>query len=73
VKYKVKIMEELSTDVDIDAGSREEAKKKAYDMWANGEVILGDRDFKGVHVFIVEPFDASETAIGRRIEAGFWD
>ena len=33
MKYKVKVTEELSTDVDIDAGSREEVKKKAYDMW----------------------------------------
>ena len=46
-KYAVTVTEKLSRSIMIEAESEEEAKEKVSKMWANGEVLLGDRDFEG--------------------------
>ena len=55
-KYTIFVIEEYKKTINVIADSPDEARKKAYEMWENAEVLIGDEDFFDVQcrVYAVE-------------------
>ena len=53
-KFSVSIVETLSTFLEIEADSKEEAEDIAEEKWKNSEVILDYNDFKNVEFTAIE-------------------
>jgi len=51
-KFKVKIIEELSRDIVIEAESIEEAREKAEDAYRDGEIVLDYDDYLQMEIFV---------------------
>ena len=51
-KFKVKIIEELSRDIVIEAESIEEAREKAEDAYRDGEIVLDYDDYFQMEIFV---------------------
>ena len=51
-KFKVKIIEELSRDIVIEAESIEEAREKAENAYRDGEIVLDYDDYFQMEIFV---------------------
>ena len=51
-KLKVKIIEELSRDIVIEAESIEEAREKAENAYRDGEIVLDYDDYFQMEIFV---------------------
>lgn len=60
-RYKVAVTEMLRRTVLVEAGTENEARRRAEDAWRNGEILLGDRDFEGTEFFVVGESESDET------------
>ena len=82
MKYKVTITETLRRDVEVEAGSMEEAEQLVNDQWNNSDHVLGADDFYSVYfeaeeirpekmkVVLLEPNKIARIAeIGTSLEA----
>lgn len=56
-KYKIKIEEFLSTLIEIEAESKEEAEEKARAMYINESIILTSEDFTGYDIFAISEME----------------
>lgn len=60
-RYRVAVTEQLRRTVVVEAGSEQEALRRAEDAWKNGEILLGDRDFEGTEYFVLGESDGDES------------
>lgn len=51
--YRVMITETRQKAVSVEAGSEQEARRRAEDAWRNAECVLGDEDLQGVECYIL--------------------
>ena len=71
--YRVMITETRQKAVAVEAGSEQEARRRAEDAWRNAECVLSDENLQGVECYIlgeggdfakkaeqIEPKDAAE-------------
>lgn len=58
--YKVVVTEILRKTVVVEAGSAEEAHRRASDAWQNGEYLLDGKDFDGAEFYVAGEWDGEE-------------
>ena len=58
--YRVVVTEILRKTVRVEAGSAEEAHRRASDAWQNGEYILDADDFDGAEFHVNGEWDGDE-------------
>ena len=59
-QYRVAVTEMFRKTVIVEAMTESEALRRAEDAWANGEIILGDRDFEGSECYVLGESEGAE-------------
>lgn len=57
VIYKVAVTETKRLLVAVEASTQTEAHRRVIDAWQNSEIMLTDKDFEGVEVFVIGEAD----------------
>lgn len=50
-KYEIRVIEQSSRTIEVDANSREEAVVEVKDLYKNGSIVLDAEDFDCVNFF----------------------